>query len=147
MEEAARISERMTPLAKRYASFCLVGGTGVVVDMAVLYVLASPGLLHWNLTFSKVAAAELAIISNFILNELWTFGDLSGGKRQFMRLLVRFGKFNSICAGGVAISVCLLNLQVRSLGLNMLVANGLSIIVASVWNFSLNLRLAWGASR
>jgi putative flippase GtrA len=59
-----------------------------------------------------------------------------------MHLLVRFGKFNSICAGGVAISVCLLNLLVRSLGLNILVATGHPNIVASGLIFTLNLRLA-----
>ena len=47
---------------RRYAQFCVVGGSGVVVDMGVLYLLADPRMLGWNLTLSKVIAAEVAIL-------------------------------------------------------------------------------------
>src|ERR1039458_9030428 len=62
---------------RRYLRFGLVGTSGVAVDMAVLFILADPWMLGLNLSLSKVLAAEIAIVGNFTLNELWTFRDLA----------------------------------------------------------------------
>jgi hypothetical protein len=51
----------------------MVGGSGLLVDMGVLYLLADVSRLGLNITMSKICAAEVAMISNFIWNELWTF--------------------------------------------------------------------------
>jgi dolichol-phosphate mannosyltransferase len=64
-------------LARRYLKFCVVGGSGVVVDMALLHVLSSPSILGWNLSLSKALAAEVGLVNNFIWNEVWTFRDLT----------------------------------------------------------------------
>jgi dolichol-phosphate mannosyltransferase len=61
----------------QFTKFCLVGGSGVFVDMGILYLLADPNRLGWNITLSKICAAEIAMINNFIWNELWTFRSLS----------------------------------------------------------------------
>ena len=50
-------------LLKRYAMFCIVGGTGVVVDMGIIWLLASPFIFGWNLSLSKIIAAEAAIFN------------------------------------------------------------------------------------
>lgn len=73
---------RAGPLLRRYAQFCVVGATGMVVDMAVLHVLASAEQLGWNLSLSKVLAAEAGLINNFIWNELWTFRDRVSPRRR-----------------------------------------------------------------
>jgi len=57
----------------QFTKFCMVGGSGVVVDMGILYLLADPSRLALNITLSKICAAEVAMINNFIWNELWTF--------------------------------------------------------------------------
>ena len=57
----------------RFVRFAAVGLSGVVVDMGVLYLLSDPSTLGWGLTRSKIIAAELAIINNFIWNDAWTF--------------------------------------------------------------------------
>lgn len=73
-------------LVRRYTQFCVVGGSGLVVDMALLHVLASPALLGWNLSLSKALAAEAGLVNNFIWNELWTFRDLAQGGSAPARL-------------------------------------------------------------
>jgi dolichol-phosphate mannosyltransferase len=131
---------------RRYAQFCVVGGSGVVVDRAVIWRLADPGMLGWNLTLSKVIAAEVAIINNFLWNDLWTFrglGGPTGRQSRSLSRLIRFGKFNLICVAGIGLSVALLNLQVYRLGMNMYPANLISIVLVSVWNFILNLKFGW----
>lgn len=68
-------------LFSKYVKFCLVGGSGVAVDMLVLHALASPRWLGWDLTLSKVLAAEVAICNNFLWNDVWTFRGLGKERR------------------------------------------------------------------
>jgi dolichol-phosphate mannosyltransferase len=134
-------------LLKRYLRFCVVGGTGVVVDMAILWWLASPASLGWNLSVSKVIAAEAAIFNNFLWNDLWTFRGLGAVRNDRRERLGRLAKFNFICVAGIGLSVLLLNVQVYRLQMNLYVANLASIIVVSVWNFFMNLHLGWNPGR
>jgi hypothetical protein len=62
-----------SPQVSRFAKFCLVGGSGVVVDMGVLFLLADPRCLGIGVIASKIIAAETALANNFLWNELWTF--------------------------------------------------------------------------
>ena len=135
-------------LLRRYLRFCVVGGTGIVVDMAILWWLASPEL-GWNLSLSKVVAAELAILNNFLWNDLWTFRGLGAVRNTWRARLGRLAKFNLICVAGIGLSVLLLNVQVYRLQMNLYVANLASIVVVSIWNFFMNVQFGWnsGGSR
>jgi dolichol-phosphate mannosyltransferase len=133
--------------AGRYIRFGVVGGSGVVVDTAVLFVLADVRTLHWDLSLSKALAAEVAIGNNFIWNDLWTFRDLSAAQAGGAARAGRFIKFNVICLLGVALNVLLLSTQVRVLHFNVYLANLASIFIVSLWNFLLNLKFGWGSPR
>ena len=131
----------------RFFRFCVVGSTGVLVDMALLYLLSDPSMLGWGLTRSKVLASETAIISNFLFNDFWTFGDISqltpGGPSRFRRFL----GFNAICLVGMLINILLLNVLFNYLHLNRYVANALAIVAVTGWNYFLNTRLNWSPVR
>ena len=128
---------------KRYARFCIVGGTGVAVDMGLIWLLSSPGLFGWNLSLSKVIAAEVAIFNNFVWNDLWTFQGLGAPRGRWRSRLIHLAKFNLICLAGIGLSVLLLNAQVYGLHLNVYLANFISIVLVSLWNFFMNLRFGW----
>jgi dolichol-phosphate mannosyltransferase len=51
---------------QRFLRFGCVGGSGVFVDMGVLFLLADPRTLGWGLSLNKTPAAETAIVNNFI---------------------------------------------------------------------------------
>src|SRR5262249_20602551 len=123
---------------------CLVGGSGVVVDMGLLHALSAPDMLGWGLTVSKIIAAEVAIVNNFLWNDAWTFRDAAQGRLHGK--LERFAKFNAICSAGLLLNVLLLNLQVYLLGANRYLANAIAIAVVTVWNFALNSRFSWRAA-
>jgi dolichol-phosphate mannosyltransferase len=127
----------------RFVRFALVGASGVVVDMGMLFLLSDPTMLAWGLTRSKLIASELAIVNNFIWNDAWTFRDVSSHQRGFRQRLRRFGKFQLICLAGVVINAVLLNLQFNLLGMNRYLANAIAIVVVTGWNFWLNLKLSW----
>lgn len=129
------------PVCRRYVRFCIVGGSGVLVDMVVLFLLASPMALGWNISLAKAVAAEAAILSNYTWNDLWTFRGRSG--RRWRSWLAGLGRFNLVCVAGIGWSVLLLNAGVYGLGSNLYAANGAAIVLVSLWNFLLSERYAW----
>lgn len=131
-------------MGKRFLKFAIVGSTGVVVDMAMLFCFADPRMLACNLALSKAAAAEFAIINNFIWNDLWTFRDLSCGQWGCRARLIRFAKFNIICLIGIALNVLIFTAGVRWLNFNIYAANLAAIIAVSAFNFWMNLVFGWG---
>jgi dolichol-phosphate mannosyltransferase len=127
----------------RFLRFGLVGLSGVFVDMVVLYLLHTG--LGLPLTRSKVMAAEVAILNNFIWNDAWTFADVSLLQQGWSARLKRLLKFNLICLAGLILNVIVLNLLYNIVfGQRWAyLANLIAIGVVTVWNFWLNLKLSW----
>ncbi|MBE9155459.1 glycosyltransferase [Nodosilinea sp. LEGE 06152] len=128
---------------QRFVRFGLVGLSGVVVDMAILYLLHST--LGLPLTRSKIVAAEVAIINNFIWNDAWTFADVSLQQQGWSARLKRFLKFNLVCLAGLVLNVLVLNV-VYNLVFGQrwaYLANLVAIAIVTFWNFWLNLKLSW----
>ncbi|PSN77703.1 sulfonate ABC transporter permease, partial [filamentous cyanobacterium CCP4] len=128
---------------QRFVRFGLVGLSGVVVDMVILYLLHST--LGLPLTRSKIVAAEVAILNNFIWNDAWTFADISMLQQGWSARLKRFLKFNLVCLAGLVLNVLVLNV-VYNLVFGQrwaYLANLVAIAVVTFWNFWLNLKLSW----
>ncbi len=149
-------------LSARFIQFCLVGFSGLFVDLTVFSLLRKG--LELGLTRSTILSAEVAIINNFLWNDLWTFRDISSrqpGKRQRLK---RFIKFNFVCLAGVILQTLLVNtffaifqkLQLDTTIANIttngflrgvltsdLLAKLMSIVIVTFWNFWLNTKLSW----
>ncbi len=127
----------------RFIRFALVGLSGVFVDMTILYLLSDPTTLAFPLTRSKILAAELAIINNFLWNDVWTFGDIAkkqpSKKQKFKRLI----KFNLVCLAGLIMNVLLLNICFNLFNINRYLANTIAIAIVTIWNYWINLKLSW----
>ena len=124
----------------RFLRFGVVGFSGVFVDLAVFYLLRQAGL---GLTRSTILSAEVAIINNFLWNDLWTFGDISQrqpGKRQRFRRLL---KFNMICLAGMVLQTLIVNLLFNVFLDNEYLAKLIAIATVTLWNFWVNLKLSW----
>jgi len=129
----------------RFLKFCIVGASGVIVDMAVLCLLADPRFLGLNVSLSKVISAETALINNFLWNEPWTFKqDTYAGHTGWLRRLL---KFNTICGIGIVLSVCLLYAFHYLLSFNLYLSNFLAIILVTLWNFFMNSLFNWRLQR
>jgi dolichol-phosphate mannosyltransferase len=134
---------RLALLPARFPKFAAVGLSGVAVDMFVLWLLNGRG--GWPLTAAKLVGAEMAMVNNFLWNDLWTFGDLAALQGHGLARLRRFGKFNAICAAGLALSVGLLDMQVGVFKMNPYLANAIAIAVTTGWNFWMNKIFNWSA--
>jgi dolichol-phosphate mannosyltransferase len=134
---------RLALLPARFPKFAAVGLSGVFVDMLCLWLLKDR--LGWALTPAKLLAAELAIVNNFLWNDLWTFGDLAEQQGYGVARLKRLGKFNAICLAGLALSVGLLTMQVEVFKLNPYLANAVAIAATTGWNFWMNKIFSWAS--
>jgi len=135
-----KIREKLSVPLKRFISYGLVGLSGVFVDMSIFYLL---GTLGWGLTSSKIASSEVAVLNNFLWNDLWTFRDISSLQTGWERLIKRFLKFNLICLIGIGLNLIILNFLYNYLGINKNLANLIAIAIVTVWNFWFNLKLSW----
>lgn len=124
-----------------FLRFGVVGGSGVLVDTLLLFLFHG----QWGipLFWAKLMSAELTVFWNFALNDRWTFRRLAMTPRQRRQWPKRLLKFNLICAAGIGLSVLLLLLFARVIGINYLLANLLAIALVFCWNFWLNRKLNW----
>lgn len=147
---------KLPPSLLRFVKFCIVGGSGVLVDMTVLYLLADPSRFGWSITLSKICAAEIAMINNFVWNEHWTFSVKSSPplvtvgvesssvkSRQWLGVFSRLIVFNAICGIGIVLAVMLLHFFHTCLGWSLYLSNFLAIVLVTFWNFVVNSRYNW----
>ena len=125
----------------RFARFCLVGTSGVVVNMGLMWWLRGSGLLE-TLRAGSVAV-ECAILNNFLWNELWTFKDRSRFAPRLSSRLWRLAHFNLICGVGALFHLAILWTLAIRLGWNDLFANAIAIILVTFWNYGLNTTWTW----
>ena len=134
----------------RYVKFGVVGASGTVVNLAVLYLAKTYLFDHvepdkLRLTLSLVVAIFIATVSNFTWNRLWTWGerrtaldiDLGAPKEpRPKRLLVQFGRYCMASWFGMAFQLGM-TIWLSHYMADWL-ANVASIVAASVINFLAN---------
>lgn len=127
--------------ASRLIRFALVGGAGTLVNYALLYSLVE--LAHVPRLVAAALATEVAILSNFTLNNAWTFR----GADCEHSFLARAARYNLFALGGLLISVSVLGVLVYLFGVYYLVANLFAIGMATLWNYAANARWNWRLDR
>ncbi|MBN2280431.1 MAG: GtrA family protein [Candidatus Marinimicrobia bacterium] len=122
--------EKIFPFPIVLGKFSLVGIFGILINQGCLMVLYQ--CLHIDLKYASLAAIELSIIFNFLLNNFWTWSQgLSTG------LFQRFMKYHlvTIVSGSLNYAVLLL---LTTAGVNYFPANLLGIGLGMMINFTLN---------
>ena len=116
----------------RVIKFSIVGGIGVLVNMGILYVLTEYFYIVYLI--SSIFAIELSIISNFLLNDIWTWSERK--KKKFYQRFIQY----HITAGITAFLAnwVLLVLLTEGVGIYYLISNLIGIGVGMLSNFILN---------
>lgn len=121
--------------SKRFIKFLIVGGTGFVVQIVtqeatiylgislfITHILAGVGLVDDKSSVSQAIGAgfgaEAAIISNFLINNFWTFDDTRRLKEK-SRFMVRAIKFNLASLGSILIQSLVVLIAIKSFGENI----------------------------
>lgn len=136
----------------RYIKFGLVGASGTVVNMAILfiaqeYLFAAIAAPRNRLYASLALAITVATINNFTWNRLWTWSDRLREAAAHARsrqvpstgVVVFFGQFGRYAVAswfGIALQYGLTLWLSHSL--HYLLANVIAIVIASVSNFLAN---------
>jgi len=124
---------------RKILSFGIVGISGIVVNMGVLWLLTSYFGIYYLL--SAIIAIEVSILNNFLWNDLWTFGrDREHQKRSPAG---RIWFFHLVSAGGAAINWVILFVLTQFVGIFFMVSNLIGILVAFVWNYLVNRNVTW----
>jgi dolichol-phosphate mannosyltransferase len=121
----------------RQLRFGLVGVSGIVVNSVILAMLVHG--FRIAVPLASMIATEAAIGSNFLLNDRWTFAVSVPGRP----LAQRFLRFNGVALGGMAITAAVLTLLTHYAQLNLLIANGVAVGAATIWNYVVNSRWTW----
>lgn len=144
-----RLPERLQPMMRwRFIKFGVVGASGTVVNLAVLYVaqeflFRQIADFHDRLNFSIALAITLATINNFYWNRRLTWRDRQHEVHHSALFL--FSKY--VMAAGLAIVLQSLLTKWLALYMHYLLANVLSIVLSSVCNFVANDRMTFRRRR
>ncbi len=123
----------------RFLKFCLVGISGVVVNMGLLWLLTERAGLFYLV--SATIGIETSITSNFILNNYFTFASRRHpGVKSFLNQLL---KFNVVSIVGIAINLAILWVLTEVPGVFYLISNLFGIAAATLWNFLVNNWWTW----
>ncbi|MGB8220610.1 MAG: glycosyltransferase family 2 protein [Methanoregula sp.] len=122
--------------------FGAVGLSGIIVNEGILIYLK--GYVQLSLPVASIIAIELSILSNFILNDTWTFR--TGQQHAMPHWWERLLSFQVVSIGGAAINFVILNALAAFTGVDYRVANILGILIAFSWNFWVNRRVTWKKS-
>ena len=124
--------------AKHAVQFYIVGASGVLVNLGLLYLLTDIGGF-WYVA-SQVIAIIASITTNFFFNRYWTFGSHVEDKKNS----VMYIKFFIISGIGMAIQLGITITLVESSAFYHMYGAGVGIAVASGINYVLNRRVTFG---
>lgn len=134
---AVQAARHLLPRLVQPLCFLTVGASGLAVNSAMLW-----ALVHWlqlPVLLASVLATETAVLSNFLLNNYWTFRARSTGRS----LLARALRFNLAMVGGMLLTVGILALLTHFTALPLLLANLIAVGCATGWNYLSSSRWAW----
>lgn len=127
--------------SRRLARFSMVGAIGIVVQLAVLWLLTA---IKTNYLVATVVAVESTILHNFIWHRLFTWPERQRSLDKTISALLRFNLSNGLLS--LAGNVLLMRLFNGKFHLPLLPANLLSIAICALANFAISDRWVFTAA-
>jgi putative flippase GtrA len=119
----------------QFIKFCLVGSTGALIHLGLLYSLTE--FLHIWYVLSAAIGFTVAVLNNFVWDRLWTFKNTSP---RIPRQLVLFFTINVI---SLCINLSVLYVLTEYAGMWYIEAQIVAILVAVANNFLGNRRFTF----
>ncbi|PIZ04656.1 MAG: glycosyltransferase family 2 protein [Gammaproteobacteria bacterium CG_4_10_14_0_8_um_filter_38_16] len=128
---------------KRYLKVCLVGGIGITIQLMFFNLLRH--FIHP--AFANIISVEIAIISNFMINNFFTFSDKAFKKSHPIKTRIKkFLQFNFFSLGSIAIQTSMIFLGGYFFGHAALKDNLyvlLGIGLGSILNYKIYHHVVW----
>lgn len=141
----ARLPAKLQPMARwRFIKFGMVGASGTVINVAVLYaaqefLLRPIADFHTRLNYAIALAITVATINNFYWNRRLTWRDRAPAAHHSSLYL--FAKY--VMAAALAIALQSLLTKWLALHIHYIAANLIAIVLASVVSFVANDRMTF----
>lgn len=133
MNGSYELAYRLRAAARRPASwlqllkFCVVGGSGYLINLAVFAVLTGNFGLHH--IAAAVGAFCVAVANNFLWNRYWTF-EPGDGHPAFQA-----ARFFTVSVGALLINLAVLEAFVASTSVGELAAQAIAVALAMPFSF------------
>jgi dolichol-phosphate mannosyltransferase len=115
-----------------------VGGWGFVINTIVLELLVWAG---FHPAAGSAIGAECAIVSNFLLNNHWTFKDR---KIEKEKRFIKFLQFNGTSLGAIALQAGVVYAGTHIYGVDSYrVFYILGVMTSLIWNYVMYSRVIW----
>jgi putative flippase GtrA len=120
-----------------FVRFCIVGGVGFVINFIILITLTK--LFHSPIFLAQLIGSEIALFSNFLLHNSWTY-RANKVKKSMTTLLVQF---HATTWPAILGSTAMVSLGVEVFHMSKLVALIISSVIALLWNFVWSKYVVW----
>ncbi len=114
-----------------FIKFAMVGASGAVLNIAVLYVLTE--YFHVYYMISSVFSFAAAATSNYIWNKKWTFGE-----SLRVSFLKKYRRFFAVSVIALSVNMVFLYIFTAIFGIYYILSQALAIGAAFLVNFSGN---------
>lgn len=115
----------------KFLKFGVVGGSGVVVDFGITWLLKEK--MRLNAYVANSTGFICAVISNFVLNRIWTF------QNHDPHVALQFGKFSAVAVVGLALNNWIIYLMTERFKSNFYFAKLVATGIVMLWNFWANI--------
>lgn len=124
--------------SSRIIKFAIVGTIGFIINTIGLEVFVRFGL---HPALSGALGAEAAIVSNFLLNNFWTFREK---KINFARMPLKFLQFNLSSLGAILVQAGTIWIGVEFFGFHTYrIFYVLGVGLGMLWNYTMYNRVIW----
>ena len=120
-----------------FAKYSLVGASGVFVNLGLYTFLTR--YYEMSEVLAPLISIESALISNFILNNFWTFGK----RITNSRIRVKFVKFHLVSGLSALMNYLIFLTLFLVFGLYDILANLIGIVLAAIVNYLINSNWTW----
>ena len=125
----------------RFVSFCLIGGTGMVNHILILYILIS---IKLEFLVAQSIATFFAMTGNFFLNNILTYRDRQKkGWLAFKALIIFYITCGLGAVANVGIANSLYTGKVSEVSLTWYLSGIVGALVGAVWNFLMSTLITW----
>jgi putative flippase GtrA len=119
----------------KFLKFGIVGFSGVFVDFGVTWLLKER--LNCNKYLANTSGFLCAVVSNFMLNRVWTFED------QNPAIMWQFSKFLALSLVGLGLNNLFIYFLTEKYKTNFYFAKLLATGIVMIWNFWANTRFTF----
>tara|TARA_B100000575_G_C23131960_1_gene656775 strand:+ start:1912 stop:3003 length:1092 start_codon:yes stop_codon:yes gene_type:complete len=128
-------------LPARFLSFCIIGGSGVIVHLTILYVLISYKAVF---LYAQTISTFFAMTSNFFLNNILTYSDRRKRGIDMVKALFIFYLTCGLGAfANIGVANFIYNGSIAKLSGMWFFSGLIGAFVGALWNYMMSSQITW----